>query len=60
MEGAVHSLGGALAIGLFVIVGLGLYFLPTIIGAARKVVNIGSVFAINLWRWRSERIRRTP
>jgi hypothetical protein len=25
-----------------------LYFLPTIIGAARKVVNVGSVFAINL------------
>ena len=25
-----------------------LYMLPTIIGAARKVVNVGSVFAINL------------
>jgi hypothetical protein len=27
---------------------VGLYMLPTIIGSARKVVNIGSVFAINL------------
>lgn len=48
MAGAAHSLGGALAIGLIVILAVGLYFLPTIIGATRKVVNIGSVFAINL------------
>lgn len=33
---------------VMIVVGLGLYFLPTIIGANRKVVNIGSVFAINL------------
>ena len=38
----------ALAVALAVVVGIGLYFLPTIIGASRKVVNIGSVFAINL------------
>lgn len=38
--GLLIILGGFLAIGL--------YLLPTIVGAARKVVNIGSVFAINL------------
>lgn len=44
------SAGGAAAVGvvIVVIVGLALYFLPTIIGAVRRVVNIGSVFAINL------------
>ncbi len=39
---------GGLALALLAVVLLGLYFLPTIVGAARKVVNIGSVFAINL------------
>jgi hypothetical protein len=33
---------------LTVIVLIPLYLLPTIVGAVRKVVNIGSVFAINL------------
>ena len=43
------SLSGAGAFGAFVglVVVIGLYMLPTIIGSARKVVNIGSVFAIN-------------
>jgi hypothetical protein len=35
-------------LGLLVVFGVGLYFLPTIVGVSRKVVNIGSVFAINL------------
>ena len=30
------------------VIAICLYMLPTIIGAARKVVNVGSVFAINL------------
>ena len=30
-----------------IIVIIGVYMLPTIVGAVRKVVNIGSVFAIN-------------
>jgi hypothetical protein len=38
---------GAL-LGLAILVGAGLYFLPTVVGAIRRVVNIGSVFAINL------------
>ncbi len=42
-------LGGLLAGGgVGGILILGLYLLPTIIGASRKVVNIGSVAAINL------------
>lgn len=41
---AAGILGGL----LLVVIILGLYFLPTIIGANRKVVNVGSVFAINL------------
>jgi hypothetical protein len=36
------------AVGVGVICAFALYMLPTIIGAARKVVNVGSVFAINL------------
>ena len=39
---------GAVVAVVIIVVGLGLYFLPTIVGAIRKVVNIGSVFAINL------------
>jgi hypothetical protein len=38
----------ALTVVLLVVVLVGFYFFPTIIGASRKVVNIGSVFAINL------------
>jgi len=37
-----------LLLALLVILGVGLYFLPTIVGVSRKVVNIGSIFAINL------------
>jgi hypothetical protein len=33
---------------VFIIVIIGLYMLPTIVGAVRKVVNIGSVAAVNL------------
>src|SRR5208283_2309595 len=33
---------------IILVLALGFYMLPTIIGASRKVVNIGSVFAINL------------
>ncbi|MDA8072717.1 MAG: superinfection immunity protein [Actinomycetota bacterium] len=33
-------------VAVFVVVGL--YFLPTIVGSARHVVHIGSVFAVNL------------
>jgi hypothetical protein len=36
------------AVGVGVILAVALYMLPTIIGAMRKVVNVGSVFAINL------------
>ncbi len=36
------------AVPVIVIFGLALYMLPTMIGAVRKVVNVGSVFAINL------------
>jgi hypothetical protein len=38
----------AVGLGVLLVVGLALYFLPTVIGASRKVVNIGSVFAVNL------------
>jgi cytochrome c biogenesis protein CcdA len=37
------------AVFLFVIIGLGFYFLPSIVGAVRKVPNIGSVVVINLF-----------
>lgn len=42
--------GAATAVGalLLFVIAAGLYFLPTIVGATRKVVNVGSVFAINL------------
>lgn len=33
---------------VFFVVAVGLYFLPTIVGSARHVVHIGSVFAVNL------------
>lgn len=33
---------------LFAAIAICLYMLPTIIGAVRKVVNVGSVFAISL------------
>ncbi len=40
--------GDAVVFGVVVVGGLALYMLPTILGSVRKVINIGSVFAINL------------
>ena len=40
------SVNGGAIIGFLLLAGL--YFLPTIIGSQRKVVNMGSVFVINL------------
>ncbi|HSZ69179.1 MAG TPA: superinfection immunity protein [Solirubrobacteraceae bacterium] len=40
--------GGAVAL-LVVVVGIGFYFLPTIIAVARKVTNQGSVLVINFF-----------
>ncbi len=39
---------GVLVVIFGVVVGIGVYMLPTIIGSIRKVVNVGSVFAVNL------------
>lgn len=39
--------GGALGIGILFIAAM--YFIPTIVGAIRKVPNIGSVIVINLF-----------
>jgi hypothetical protein len=46
----IASNSGAAGLGAFigVLVLIGLYLLPTLIGAKRKVVNIGSVAAINI------------
>ena len=43
----VGSAAGGGAAFFFLIVGLVFYFLPSIIGAVRKVPNIGSVVVIN-------------
>jgi len=42
----MRGIAGAGALGIIIIGGL--YFLPSIIAATRKVVNVGSVVAINL------------
>lgn len=42
--GPIAALGAF--IGILILIGL--YFVPTIVGASRKVVNIGSVLAVNL------------
>ncbi len=47
MIAASSSAYGGLGL-VFILVIIGLYMLPTIVGAVRKVVNIGSVFAVNL------------
>jgi Superinfection immunity protein len=47
MEGAVLALGGGLWASF--IVGVCLYFLPTIIAVARKVRNEGSIVVINVF-----------
>ncbi len=46
--GAGVAAGTILLVLIVGLVGVAAYFLPTIIGASRHVVNIGSVFAINL------------
>lgn len=45
--GVFAGLGGLAAVLLWLLL-VGLYMLPTVIGATRKVVNVGSVAAINL------------
>jgi hypothetical protein len=47
MIGSVGGVAGLAGVLLSVLL-VTLYFLPTIIGGTRKVVNIGSVFAVNL------------
>lgn len=44
-----QGIGGAILFALFSIVGLALYFLPTIIAVVRKVRNLGSVVVINFF-----------
>lgn len=46
---ASSSGGGAAAAILFFLVGIGLYFLPTIVAITRKVTNQGSVAVINFF-----------
>lgn len=40
--------GAGLAILLFAVISIGIYFIPTIVASTRKVTNVGSVFVINL------------
>jgi hypothetical protein len=46
---ATASGGAAVVAVVVIVIGIAIYMLPTIVGATRKVVNIGSVFAINLF-----------
>jgi hypothetical protein len=46
---ASSSGGSAVAVLLVVVVGICLYFLPTIVAVRRKVTNQGSVFVINFF-----------
>ena len=51
MSGAIQaSAGSSIGLGgvILILLAIGAYFLPTILGARRKVINVGSVFAINL------------
>ncbi|HUJ92039.1 MAG TPA: superinfection immunity protein [Gaiellaceae bacterium] len=43
--------GGVAALGALIVllVGVSLYFVPTIVGVIRKVPNVGSVVVINLF-----------
>ena len=43
----VIASGGATGIGILILIGL--YFLPTIVAASRKVVNLGSIVVINVF-----------
>ncbi len=45
----LEILGTSLIVLIFLVVVLGGYFLPTIIGAARGVRNLGSLFIVNLF-----------
>lgn len=40
--------GGGIAVAFLIVFLIGAYFLPTIIAMVRKVVNVGSVAAINI------------
>jgi hypothetical protein len=46
---ASSSGGGAAVVLLFVIVGIGVYFLPTAVAITRKVPNQGSVMVVNFF-----------
>ncbi|HTA97660.1 MAG TPA: superinfection immunity protein [Solirubrobacteraceae bacterium] len=46
---ASASGGGAAVALLVIIVGIGLYFLPTMVAVSRKVTNQGSIFVINFF-----------
>lgn len=48
VQGVVTSTGAALAILVFVVIGICIYFIPTFVAVTRKVTNAGSVFVINL------------
>lgn len=43
------SAGAGVGVAVVIVVGIALYFIPSIVGSSRKVVNIGSIFAINLF-----------
>jgi hypothetical protein len=43
----VIASGGAAGIGVLILIAL--YFLPTIVAASRKVVNLGSIVVINVF-----------
>jgi hypothetical protein len=43
------AVGAGVGMLILVLLAMGLYFLPSIIGAVRKVPNIGSVLVINLF-----------
>jgi hypothetical protein len=47
MVAASYSAGGGIALLILVIIGIGIYFIPTIVASTRKVTNVGSVFVIN-------------
>ena len=45
---ASQTAGATVALVVILLIAVCVYFLPTIVGSACKVVNIGSVFAVNL------------
>lgn len=48
VQAVVTSTGAGLAIFVFVVMGICIYFIPTFVAVTRKVTNSGSVFVINL------------